>query len=132
MVGNPIFCYATYGCKFFCSDLRIITDYFKNGFRSVGRSFRSCFRSVGRSFRSLFDIFSQFKTSFDSVRITLFFNCWDAPTIILSSFCDNIGTCTTFFTNSQEYKHLLDYRVSAHTVSSFVVFFHADKHSARI
>ena len=72
MVGNPIFCYATYGCKFFCRDLRIITDYFKNGFRSVGRSFRSRFRSVGWSFRSLFDVFSQFKTSFDSVRITLF------------------------------------------------------------
>lgn len=116
MVGNPIFCYATYGCKFFCRDLRIITDYFKNGFRSVGRSFRSCFRSisrnfrscfrsVGRGFRSLFDVFLSLR-QVSILSGLLFLQLLGCSNHYPSILCDNIGTCTTFFTNSQEYKHL--------------------------
>lgn len=54
-------------------------------FRSIGRSFRSIsrsFRSSRRSFRSVLYVSFQLKASFNSVRITLFFNCWYAPTII--------------------------------------------------
>lgn len=57
----------------------------KNGFRSISRSFRSIgrsFRSSRRSFRSVLYVSFQLKASFNSVRITLFFNCWYAPTII--------------------------------------------------
>lgn len=47
-------------------------------------------------------------------------------------FCYHISAYATFLANSHKHKHTLDDRISANTMPSFVVFFHADKHSAWI
>ena len=45
-------------------------------------------------------MFFQLNASFNPVWITLFFNSWYAPTIILPSFCNDIGTGATLLTNT--------------------------------
>ena len=45
-------------------------------------------------------MFFQLNASFNPVWITFFFNCWYAPTIILPSFCNDIGTGATLLTNT--------------------------------
>lgn len=47
-------------------------------------------------------------------------------------FCYHISAYATFLANSHKHKHILDDRISANTMPSFVVFFHTDKHSAWI
>lgn len=47
-------------------------------------------------------------------------------------FCYHISAYATFLANSHKHKHILDDRISANTMPSFVIFFHTDKHSAWI